>query len=151
MNSTRGFTVIEVLIVIAITGILATITFTTFTNVYRTHALDKTRTTAISILEQARSNSMASKNSQRFGVHFATTTITLFQGNSYTAGSSTNSVFTVSPYVLLSDIDLNGGGNEVVFGRLIGTTTHYGTLTYTLSTDTSKTKTITVYATGIIE
>lgn len=151
MRHSQGFSLIEVVVASAIAVILAGITFTAFINVNRQQALDKTRVMVIGILEQARSNSISSKNSQYFGVHVATSTLTLFEGTAYNSASATNTVFYLSSFVGLSSISLNGGGNDIIFGRLTGTTSNYGTIIYSLSTDSTQNKTVTVQPTGIIE
>lgn len=141
----------EALIVFSVSALLCVLTFTTFSDVYKSHALDKTRITAVSLLEQARSNSMASRDSLQYGVHFASSTITIFEGSVYAASATSNNVFYMSPFVELSTSTINGGGQDIVFGRLTGTTSDSGSLTFSLSSNASTTKSVIVHPTGIIE
>jgi prepilin-type N-terminal cleavage/methylation domain-containing protein len=150
-HAKKGFSLIETLGVLAIILVLTTVTIQAFIDTQRTHALDKAALTAMSVLEQARAKSVGSYLSSRYGVYFATSTITTFNGATYNPNDSTNNVQELSSYVQMQSLSLNGGGNTVVFGRVTGTTTSYGTVTYALNSSSTQQKTIRIHQTGIIE
>jgi Tfp pilus assembly protein FimT len=154
-NYTKGISVLEILITIAILAVVTAVTFTAFVNTYKYHALDKAEATVMSMLNQARTYTLASQNAASYGVHIATSTVTLFYGAAYAANEPSNEVVQLDRRVYVATTTLNGGGSNIVFSRLTGMTTNYGTITLGLvstSTDsTSTTTTIRIHQTGIIE
>jgi len=146
-----GVTIIELLVVIAILSFLFTITTGSFRSANSSEALDTDTQRISSELKEARSLTLSSKNADTFGVHLASSSITLFEGAAFVAGGAENATMPLNPLVRISSIALSGGGSDVVFQRLSGKTSQSGTVTVSLIADPSRTKTITVYATGISE
>ncbi|MBA3550755.1 prepilin-type N-terminal cleavage/methylation domain-containing protein [Patescibacteria group bacterium] len=146
----KGFTLIEILIVISIIGIISTILMTSFSLFNKSEALDKDTDAVVESLEGARSLTLSSQNASQYGVHFGTSKITIFTGTSYTESASTNRDVVLSPTDTILTISLTGGGSDVVFKRLTGETTQNGTVIIS-SPSTSKTRTVTIYKTGVIE
>ena len=150
-NSTTGFSVAELLVVIAVIAILAALSASSFVNLNKTEAVDKTALLAISALDEARSLTLASKNSSQYGVHFEDSKIVLFTGATYSSGDSSNQVNLLNSVVRTSAINLTGGGNEVIFNRLTGATGENGSVTFSFRSDSTVTKTVTIYTTGAAE
>ncbi len=149
-NYYKGVTLIELLIVISAMGILTTILVSSFSLFNKNQALSKDTELIIETLEQARSQTLSSQNGSQYGVHFDTSKITLFTGNAYTVGVSTNQEASLATFNNIVSVSLSGGGNDVVFNRLSGETNQNGTIVVGSPTS-SQTKTITIYKTGIIE
>jgi len=147
----KGFSLIEIIIIIAITVIVATIVFVSFSRLNKSQALDKDTLLVISTLNEARSQTLASKDSAAYGVHFNEFEIVIYEGPTYSAGDSTNRTFALSDHTRVSATTISGGGSDVLFQRLNGKTNHTGTVTLALRTDSTSTKTITIYGTGTIE
>lgn len=149
-NFTTGFSLFEVMIAMAIIAVLAGFIYSGFSVYFKKSTLDANYSAVRSLLNFARSESLSAKNASDFGVHFDSTSATLFQGSAYSLNDPNNIRLTVTPYVSISAINL-GGGSDVVFGRLRGSADHSGTVVLSLVGDSSRTKTITIYGTGVVE
>ena len=147
----HGVTLIELLVVIGILLLLYSIMVSALRTTNASAALD-TETLKVSMeLKESRSLTLSSKNANQFGVHLASSSVTIFEGALFVAGSATNTVMLLNPQTQISSIALSGGGSDVVFERLTGKTSTGGTIRISLTADPSKTKTITVYPTGVTE
>lgn len=147
----KGFSLIEVIIVIAIFTVLFTITSTAFSRFNNNQALNRSVSEATSILDEARALTLASKNNTVYGVHFQSDKVILFTGQIFSDLDPDNKINIISSRVFISNIALLGGGNEIIFQRLTGKTEQNGTITLSLISDSSKSKIITVQVSGIIE
>jgi prepilin-type N-terminal cleavage/methylation domain-containing protein len=145
----RGFSLIELLIVLAIMGILTGIVLSTFQVYKKSQALDKDVETIVETLRQARSQTLSSQNASKYGVHITSTAITLFVGSTYSAGSASNQDFSLQVSDAVLSINLVGGGSDVVFNRLTGDTSQSGSVVIS-SASISRTKTVTIYSTGLV-
>jgi len=147
----KGFTFIEVLVAIAVIVALAAVVFSALARFNRVQTLNSATESVHASLSEARSLTLASKSSMVYGVHFDVGSTTLFQGTAYVPGDPDNKVLALSNTVTISDISLEGGGEDVVFDRLTGKTSQFGTVTLSLNADATKTRVITIDASGIIE
>ena len=147
----RGVSIVEILVVIAILSILSVMTFETFWKLNSTKAIETDASRVLLELQEARSLTVSSKNADQYGIHFASSSFTLFEGASFVAGSSTNVTNNLNPAVLISSTSFAGGGADVIFQRLTGETSQNGTVMLSLSASSSVSKTITVYKTGVVE
>lgn len=151
---TRGenaFTLIEIVIVIAIMFLLVVGLTAAFTSFTKGNALSGAALNALSLLEKARSQTLASIGDTQYGVHFDASSMTLFAG-SYNQNAAGNVVFPYDSRVTMSNISLSGAGSEVTFKRLSGTTDQSGTITFSLpKSPTVPAKVITVSNSGLVE
>lgn len=150
LNYKKGFTLLELALVLGIIAILLVVLFTTFASFGKQQGLVKDNALIIEVLRQAQSNTLNSKNSNQFGVHFGSTSIVLFTGSTYSAGASTNETYNLSGGVNISNISLNGGGSDLVFSKLSGGTENNGTITIT-EQSTGQNRSVIIYKTGLIE
>jgi type II secretory pathway pseudopilin PulG len=148
-NTSRGFTLIEILLVGVIMIILATFSFRTFISYNNAQALDKDVKGIIAALDEARSKTVSSINDSQYGVHFATEQVLLFKGATYSSIDPANRSVGLSGQTTLGAILLSGGASDVVFERLTGKANATGTIAVTTKRSPSITKIITIYATGI--
>jgi prepilin-type N-terminal cleavage/methylation domain-containing protein len=146
-----GFSVLEIIIVIVILVLLSTLTFVSFSNLNKHEILDKEALHVLSLIHEARSLTLSSREDSQYGVNFESDKMTLFKGASYSPGDPDNKIISIHPQVRISSIVLNGGGTAMIFKRLSGTTDNHGTTTLSLVGDTSQTKDITIFSTGIAE
>lgn len=148
---TKGFTLVEIVIVVALLFILMAITLLSFSDIGDNNALETSVASVVGELNEARSKTLASEGDERYGVHLGTTQIVQFAGSSYTSGDASNVVTDIHASAEIADIDLSGGGTDIIFNRLTGETNQYGTFVIRLQDDVTASTTVTIYQTGIIE
>ena len=120
-QDSKGFTLIELIIVIAIIVIVAGILVSPFSAFRRNQILKAETENVLSLINKARSQTLASKNDSNYGVYFTATSVVLFPGNTYDPNNQNNEVVDLNEAVTIETIDLLGSVDEVVFNRLIGT------------------------------
>jgi prepilin-type N-terminal cleavage/methylation domain-containing protein len=150
LKSKSGFTAVELLVVLGIMALIAMIFLSTFISFRKNQALISDTDTVIEVLRQARNQTLTSKNSSVYGVHFGTGTITIFTGSTYTSGAAGNQDFLLNSEDTILTVSLTGGGRDVVFDRLTGESSQSGTIVVS-SQNISQSRTVTVYKTGLIE
>ena len=144
----RGFTFIEMAIVLAILGLLVSMVIPSFKNVGGSEALSTTVTSVISVLNEARSSAVSSKNAHGYGVRILPNQIVSFEG---TYGTN-NKILTISNLVKLStSTGICSGCSDVIFNNVSGNTSASGTITVTILNDQTKNSTIRIYSTGAVE
>lgn len=148
--SQRGFTVVEIFIVVFILVIIVTLSSSAFLRFNKRQELNATVADVRSVLEEARALTLASKNNLTYGVHFESDEITRFSGSTY-APSSPDNKMTKIPSRIIATTSLTGGGQDVLFEKLTGKTNNSGTVVLLFASDPSASTTITIYATGIVE
>lgn len=145
-----GITAIETLTAIAILVVILAITVISFALFQQERDLDGASEGLASTLEQARAQTLASKNQTVYGVHIEVGQYVLFEGAVYVPGAATNQAFALASSVEISGWALAGSGADVVFERLTGETSQPGTVTMRIRNRPDRAKTITILATGII-
>ena len=148
-SSSKGFSIVEMLVVLAVGVIIATVVISVFSKAPGRQALDKQTSVVLSLLEHARGLTLSAKNASVYGVHFETAKAILFTGPTYSANAASNVVEPVHSLLQISAISLAGGGSDVVFNRLAGDTAQYGTVTLSLIASSTQSKVITIFATGL--
>lgn len=149
-TSSKGITALELLMVVAIMAILAAIVVSPFAQFRNSKVLDTAGENALSILTKARGNTLSSKNSYQYGVHFESSQVVLFRGATYSPSDVNNEIVVLDSALEISSISLTGAGSDVLFDRLTGKTSQDGTIIIRIKSDISKTRTITVNATGVV-
>lgn len=112
-----GFTLVELLLVIAIGAILFTFATPFGLNLYRSQIIDDVQDNIIQTLGQARHFAVLQKNDSTFGVHFdpENNDYTLFQGVDYdNRDGSQDEVFSI-----IDDIIIDPAG-DIIFAKLTG-------------------------------
>jgi hypothetical protein len=87
----------------------------------------------------------------KHGVKVSSTTATLFEGITYTAGTATNQIVTFDSRVTLASMSINGGGDTIVFDKVTGSTNNYGTIRFYITNASTSSSTVTIGETGIIQ
>jgi prepilin-type N-terminal cleavage/methylation domain-containing protein len=141
----KGFTFVEIVLVLAILAILISLIIPSFGKVGGSEALDTATMSVIAVLNEAKSQAISSKNASNYGVRIFYNKLVSFE-NSY---GTLNKEITISNLVTISTS--TGIGTDVIFSNVSGNTSASGTVTVTVLSDTSKKSTITIYSTGVIE
>ncbi len=144
-----GFTLVEILIVIAILGILSAISILTFRALYTNATLRAATQEVYLMLEDARSRTLASEDAFTYGVHIASSSVTRFRGSVYVAGDANNVVYVFEGGVTATGT-IVASGSSIVFERLTGDAAGNGRI-YLRDRDGTATNTIEVQASGLIE
>ena len=150
-TSNRGFTFIEVLITVSIVAIIVALSANAFSRFNKRQELNNAMRDVLSVLEEARSLTLASKNNVMYGVHFEEGQVTLFGGSVYSPSSPDNKITILSSRIYIATTSFAGGGSDVLFERLTGSTNNSGTTTFAFRSDISASSTIFIHKTGLIE
>src|SRR5262245_58562035 len=142
----RAFSVIEMLVVVTIIGLVSLVIITPFAQFRNNQLLTGASEQMLATLNKARAKTLSSVASSQYGVHFLANQIVLFKGSSY-PGTEPETIL-LDPLIQLSTISLAGGGSDVIFQRLTGKTSQSGTVTVSLVSNGSQSRTITVGSTG---
>ena len=113
-KSGAGFTVIEILIAIALVGIVAMFGFLISAGLYTSSSFNAEYDLLTGILQKARSQSLNNINQLPHGVHIASDEYILFEGTSFDPSDPANIEFEADSQVA------NSGINEVIFSQLSG-------------------------------
>lgn len=148
-SKNKGITIIEILMSIAILGVLGAASVSVFSGLANSISLDKDVSNIVSYIDKAKTESINSVNSLEHGVFFETKKVTVFKTTTYNV-SNIETSYDVSGKSNISAITLTGGATSLYFNKLTGAASKTGTITVT-SADGTKTKTITIYATGVID
>ncbi|MFH1608744.1 MAG: prepilin-type N-terminal cleavage/methylation domain-containing protein [Patescibacteria group bacterium] len=149
-NSQSGINLIEIIIVIAVIGIIVAVAVPQFLNIKKAQVLKNGAQDIFSTLNKARSQTLSSLDSSEYGVHFDSDEIVLFKGTSYSEESLDNENLEIISPATISTISLTGGADDVYFSRLSGSPSASGSITVSLTTDPDSTKIITILSTGAI-
>ena len=150
--SGRGFTLLEILIVLAILGILVAVVFPPLINFRRSSVLNVETQEMVTLINKARLSAISSKGDVQYGVHFATTSVTIFSGTTYVPGATGNEEHIFDPTVSIGtagSIVVNGGGADVVFQRITGATDQNATTTLSVVANTTASSTIVIRSSGV--
>jgi prepilin-type N-terminal cleavage/methylation domain-containing protein len=151
IKTKTGFTLLEVVIVMALMGIVLRIVFSGLYGFRNTSILLAGTEDVVSLMMMARSDALSSKDDSVYGVHFETTQVVLFKGSTYVSGDPNNRPVVLDQRLNATDISLNGGGSDVVFNRLTGKSSQYGTVKIVVVGATTTFKIITIYSTGLVD
>src|SRR3990167_10275367 len=146
--SRRGVTIIELLVVLAVLGIIISVVIPQFSKTRENQVLKSGVQNILSSIDKARSQTLASLNSSQYGVRFEADKIIIFTGASFISGAPENETIDITTPASITNVTLNsvsGTSGEMYFNRLSGSPSATGVVT--IST-TNYSKIITISATG---
>jgi Tfp pilus assembly protein FimT len=150
-RKTAGFTILETLMVIAVSALVITIVGLSFRGINSSQALDKSARNVVSVLDEARTKTLSSSDDSRYGVRIEEASVILFKGSSYVSTDPENEVSELHSLVGIRNISLSGGGTSVIFDRLTGATSQFGAFEVYLRDATTTYRTISIARTGVVE
>ena len=120
---TKGITLIEILVAMAIIVIILGLGYFVGFDFYRNYALHSEKDILLSVLRKARSQALNNVNSITHGVYIGSDSYTIFYGNSFASRDSQyDENIRKAPGIALS------GLNETVFAPLTATSTASGAI-----------------------
>lgn len=146
-----GFTLLEIVLALSVILITATIIVRSYSIFNVRVSLDRDVGRIASLLYRAKADTISGRGGLQYGVHLESNKAVFFEGSSYLEGAPTNEDYLLSSNIAISAINLTGGGNDVVFLKLTGTTEDSGTITVGIdSVGIADSKVITISNNGII-
>lgn len=147
MTYNRGISLIEIIISVAILGILVATVLASFSGIRTTQVLESDRNLIVSTLTTAKLNTLASKGLKSYGVHIDTANnqLVIFEGTTYDSAASTNQAVPLDSRVRISAYT---GGMDIVFDRLTGAVWPLRSIVVNATGGPSKT--INVFPSGVI-
>ena len=147
----KGITIIELLVVLAVLGIIFSIVIPQFSKMRENQVLKNGVQDILSSFDKARSQTLASLNSSEYGVHFEADKIIIFKGiDFFTRDTAKDETINIITPATISNVELGDGSpisGNMYFNRLFGKPSTTGTIT--IST-TNYSKKITIWATGVV-
>ncbi len=149
----RGFSLIELIIVITIFGILSRIVFVSISEMQNKQSLDKEMDFIRSLVQKTRLESLNSKNGNIHALVFASSSIQKIE-----SGTTTATTYSLSNDIVLFQNNLksvtNGSATTTLsFARISGYTNATGTLVFILQKGSTSmaTETISINGLGTVE
>jgi len=122
-KKSMGFTMVELVMVVAILALLMVVSLPAAINFYKTRQLDVHEQGIVQVLRRAQLKAMAVERDSAFGVFVASNQYVLFVGDSYAGRDSIyDEVFELPDNIEVS------GLSEIVFSKLDGITADTGTI-----------------------
>ncbi|MEI6042093.1 MAG: prepilin-type N-terminal cleavage/methylation domain-containing protein [bacterium] len=142
-----GFTLMEMIIVIALIAIISGISAKVYFNIREKKAIEKDVDSVVSTIEKTKNMSLNRKNDSSYGVSFSSSTVIMFSGVTK-AGGNNILTYELETDIKISSVNLSSHKNEVDFAKITGAPNATGTIVVGTP---SYSKTITISGTGIIE
>lgn len=147
-QNSLGVTLIELVVTIGILIILSTMAVSFFRYFQKASDLDNNAEEIVNTLRFAQNKTLASEGASNYGVYFESDKFVLFKGTNYDPLSGDNNIRNLSKSLEIYEISLTGGGLAIVFDRVAGTTSQFGSISLRLKSNPSKSQTIYVENSG---
>ena len=150
----KGFSLTEIIVVLAILSLITGISTYVFQNINRKQSLEKAATNVTSVINSVRSLSVSSKEFCSYGVSISTTSnsissFVVSDPNCIPDDFESTSLLLDSFGVMAYDLTINGG--SIIFQKITGNTTNIGSFSLRPRNNLNSSTTITVYSTGLLE
>lgn len=148
-NYKRGITFLELLIVVAVLGVIFSVVIPQFSKSREMQVLKSGVVDILSSIDKARGETLSSLNSSSYGVHFQSDKVIIFKGTGFIPDTVGNEIIDIVTPASITNVTIgivSGSSGEIFFNRLSGSPS--ATATVTIST-TNYSKIITISATGV--
>ncbi len=144
----KGFTLIEILITLAIFGIISTIGVNSYQQFQLKKQQDQIVFEIITTLEQQKTNSQTGKEGKNFGVQFNPSTFVLFSGSVFT-NSEQNKIIKINEQFQISET-ISNSDNIIYFSKVFGESNESVSITISHITNRIPQKEIKIEKSGAI-
>ena len=148
LKTSSGFTLVEILIALFIIGLLSTILTGVLSKYRDRQALSTASETILTALSEARQKTLSLENNMQYGVYFDKSRVVIFPGTVFSEPNSLNQEFPLESAVNISTTSLVTSTSTVVFSKVTGAVSNYGSVTVSLKSSTSTNKVINISASG---
>lgn len=138
---------LDLIISVGILALIGAAAMVSFVNSRNIRDLATSGQNTLSVLHQAQEKTLAGEGNSQWGVRLEPSRIFLFKGTSY-AGSASTTEFDLTPSIEIANINLSGGGQEIIFKKLSGATDQSGTFDVRVKAAPTNVFTITVDTSG---
>lgn len=128
----KGFTLLETLLIIVIFSVVAVFSLLSYQTQQVRNDLNSQAKVLVSYLRLAQNN-QASGSIKFNAMHLDSNAFVTFGSTSYEEGNMNNTVLELPPTINIDNINLNGGGTDIIFSGPEGSTSNYGSFTITAS------------------
>jgi type II secretory pathway pseudopilin PulG len=146
----EGFTLIEMIVAVGLVMLLTAIVLAPLSIFRDSQILNGDATQVYSFLNEARSYTLSSKALSEYGMRINGNRVIVFKGLSFSSSSPDNIEYVLSPSTEIKNVSLAEGGLDIIFDRLTGETSDFGSFELGLRKEQEKIKTISVTQTGLI-
>lgn len=146
----RGFTLVEVLVVLVIMGIVAGLSATAFKSMYQKATRDSGASELYGALTSARAQTLSAQNDLVYGVHVSSTAIVRFEGGVFSEASASNQSYAFEGEIAATSSIITSSGGNIIFTKLTGTPSATGEI-HIYDRSGAGTTTLVVHETGLIE
>jgi prepilin-type N-terminal cleavage/methylation domain-containing protein len=149
----EGLTLVELIIVVAIILLISALSYLSFNSLNKSQILKRDASALISLLEEARSSTLSSKEASQYGVYLSDSEskIVLFKGSQYAENDPDNEEVSLDDNVSITVNLIGTASSTVIFDRLEGTTEQHGSVIFSLINKPAGTLTVAIYPTGVAE
>lgn len=144
-TSTRGFTLIEILISVGVIAILVAVSAAAFSTFMKKDGVVGGSAALAAAIRDARARTLASVEGSRYGVKIDSDRFTVFKGAAYSAENAD------SPFLFARGVVASTSIPVIVFTRLTGLPSASGIIDVQLSSDPDHRETVRVEGTGLVE
>ncbi len=120
MRHQKGFTLIEIIVVMAIIGVITSLAMAADLNIFKRDVLKSEISTIVAVLEKARSRSMSNMFDTNHGVCYLAPDYIIFRGNTCVVGALTNELIPANINIISNPSTVFPA---IIFDRLTGSTT----------------------------
>jgi prepilin-type N-terminal cleavage/methylation domain-containing protein len=149
-SASRGFTFTELLVVMAIIGIITAISAVSFKSMYQHAARTSGASEMFEALTQARAKTLSAQNDMVYGVHVSSTAIVRFEGGIFTEGGATNQTYAFEGAVRATSSIIASNNGTIVFTKLAGIPSASGEI-HIYDAEGVSTTTLILHETGLVE
>ncbi|MDQ5971635.1 MAG: hypothetical protein QG566_581 [Patescibacteria group bacterium] len=148
----KGNTFIEVMLAIAIITVILAVISPAVSSFREKQIIKNATEEVVNLLNEARIDTISAKGGNFYSVRFDSTRAVLFTGSTFVGSDPTNKILTFDTAVTLpsANISLQGSGIDIIFDKLTGNVSTYGTITLELVSNPAIRKIITINKLGVI-
>ena len=130
LKNQRGISLLEVMLVVTIIAISVGLSILYAQSSQVRADINAQVEQFVGHLRLAQTSANAGLKDTSHGIHLEADSFTIFEGTPYSEADPLNFEYELSETMVIQNINLNGGGDDIIFDPPKGETTDYGTLEF---------------------